>query len=81
MHRVLEVEITRSLADPAKRITAFIDCAEMLTWEHPSGVRHFVSRAKMVCACISDDGNSVSWKFEFRSTDAAMAFDEEFDHG
>ena len=31
MNRVPEVEITRSLADPALRIKAFIDCDAMLT--------------------------------------------------
>ena len=78
--RVPEVEITRSFADPANRIKAFIDCAEMLTWEHASGVRHFMTRARMVCACISDDGESISWKFEFRTKAAAEAFNEGFEY-
>ncbi len=75
-YRVPEVEITRSLTDPALRIKAFIDCAKMLTWRHP----HFVSKATMVFAHISDDHNSVTWKFKFQNTDAAKAFNKEFDN-
>ena len=80
-HRVPEVEITRSLADPALRITAFIDCAEMLAWEHWTydGWR-FMSKATLVMADISKDGDSVTWKFSFLNRGAAVAFNEGFEY-
>ena len=83
MHRVPEVEITRSLADPQKRINAFIDCAEMLAWEHWTHMGRYVgmSQATMVMADISEAGDSVTWKFKFLNTGAAVAFNEGFEHG
>ncbi len=80
MNRVPEVEITRSLADPAKSITAFIDCAEMLAWEHwvHDGRFASVSEAELVFAEVAPDGKSVTWKFKFQHTGAAKAFNEGF---
>ena len=80
MHRVPEVEITRSLADPQKRINAFIDCAEMLAWGHSTHGGRFVSRATMVFAQIETlRPHRVTWKFSFLNTAAAMAFNKRFD--
>lgn len=86
MHRVPEVEITRSLADPALRIKAFLDCAEMLLPAHltyEKGTQcitgRSTSRATMVFAQISPTGDSVTWKFKFGSREAAEAFNDKFD--
>lgn len=81
MNRVPEVEITRSLADPAKSITAFLDFAEMMEWEHWVHAGRFasVSQAELVFAEVSNDEKSVTWKFKFQHTDAAKAFNEAFD--
>ncbi len=85
MQRIPEVEITRSLSDPASRINAFIDCADMLAWEHwiyGNGAQYMtgrsMSKATMVFANIDDGCDSVTWKFKFRNMEAAKAFDEGF---
>ena len=73
-----EVEITRSLSDPQKCINAFIDCAEMLSWEHSLHGGRFVSRASLVFVDIADE-LAVTWKFKFLNTEAALAFNAEYD--